>query len=723
MIDVVNDKDKGFASMEHLLAASPYPIFKVRKDATIVYANEAASHLLKIWGINKGEKLPSNIIVFVKKAILEKGACDIEIKEKGYSLTFKSSESRYVYIYGLDLVSLKLKEKKTLPQEKYKEILSGSRQSLSSADFKKLIDQTAEMVASTIKVESCSIFKIYHKSADFPAAPLQHSGTATDVQRVFDVISIKELGSFGQTCTSGECTGGISAFLRSQGKTCLAITLQKSRYVEFTPEEVRFLRYVLSLILKVKECKDIGTKLQDRTLFLGRLLQKVPDPAYFKDVSQTFQSQNELFTAKTPSKREREEKSIHELEEMIPTELKAIYKVKNKELPGKVGGFPLIMPDICMFRESEETLKMALEVQKVLWTVVNNSPAVVFLWRNEDNWPADFVTENVFQLGYTAEDFTSNEILYGNIIHREDIDRVQEEREHQIKKGSETFESEYRIYTKDGTLCWVDERTFIQRNKAGKVTHFQGVVIDITERKAAEEAFEKAEQVKKKEINHRIKNNLQIVSFLLDLQAEKFSDRRVIEAFKESENRILSMSLIHQELYESGKLDSLDFSSYLRKLITDLIRSYRTENCNIQVNLDVNSFFLEVDTAVSLGIIINELFTNSFKYAFPVGTNGEINISLIEDRNGEEDKNENSVSSYVYSPMSPDLTGSPDNSGNCKHFTLVFEDNGKGFPEDIDFRSSTSLGLQLVNALVDQIGGSIELERNRGTKFSIKFTG
>ncbi len=73
--------------------------------------------------------------------------------------------------------------------------------------------------------------------------------------------------------------------------------------------------------------------------------------------------------------------------------------------------------------------------------------------------------------------------------------------------------------------------------------------------------------------------------------------------------------------------------------------------------------------------------------------------------------------------MSPGLTGSPDNSGNCEHFTLVFEDNGKGFPEDIDFRSSTSLGLQLVNALVDQIGGSIELERDRGTKFIIKFTG
>lgn len=380
----------------------------------------------------------------------------------------------------------------------------------------------------------------------------------------------------------------------------------------------------------------------------------------------------------------------------------------------------MIMPDICMFRESEETLRMALEVQKVLWTVINNSPAIVFLWRNEDNWPADFVTENVIQFGYTAEDFTSGEILYADIIHWEDIDRVRAELEHQIKIGDETFRSEYRIYTKHGELRWVEERTFIQRNKTGIAIYFQGIVIDITERKVAEEAFEKAEQVKKKEINHRIKNNLQIVSSLLDLQAEKFDDQRVIEAFRESESRILSMSLIHQELYESGKLDSLDFSSYLRKLINDLIRSYRTENCNIRVNLDVNSFFLEVDTAVSLAIIINELFTNAFKYAFSAGTSGEINISLCKDRDIEE--NENEGSSYSYSIVSQGKSPQ-DKSKKREHFMLIFEDNGKGFPEDIDFKNSTSLGLQLVNALVDQIEGSIELERDRGTKFIIKFTG
>jgi len=207
------------------------------------------------------------------------------------------------------------------------------------------------------------------------------------------------------------------------------------------------------------------------------------------------------------------------------------------------------------------------------------------------------------------------------------------------------------------------------------------------------------------------------------------------------------MSLIHQELYESGKLDSLDFSSYLRKLITDLIRSYKTENCRIQVNLNANSVFLGVDTAVSLGIIINELFTNAIKYAFPAETNGEIYISLL--REGDKEENENKVSNDISSSRSPYLKSSLSivtpvivatkttlsssnsciiwprdyKSRTCEHFTLVFADNEKGFPEDIDFRNSTSLGLQLVNALIDQIVGNIELERNIGTKFIIKFKG
>jgi PAS domain S-box-containing protein len=265
---------------------------------------------------------------------------------------------------------------------------------------------------------------------------------------------------------------------------------------------------------------------------------------------------------------------------------------------------------------------------------------------------------------------------------------------------------------KSGEFTTDDGRTwYIQAipvtGEDGKVIGILEMCRDITENK-------KAEQLRKKEVNHRIKNNLQIVSSLLDLQAEKFSDRKVIEAFKESESRILSMSLIHQELYESGKLDSLDFSSYLHKLITDLIKSYNTKTGEIRVKLDLSTVFFEVDTAVSLGIIINEMFTNSIKYAFPAGAGGEISISLVREESIEEITGNNSTDTV--------LSESPEKlSGTSKNYKLIYADNGKGFPEEFDFRNPETLGLQLVNALISQIEGSLDLERGNGTKFIIHF--
>ncbi len=263
----------------------------------------------------------------------------------------------------------------------------------------------------------------------------------------------------------------------------------------------------------------------------------------------------------------------------------------------------------------------------------------------------------------------------------------------------------WEFTAKDGMVWFV--QAIPVTNEDGKIIGVLETCRDITEK-------EKTEQLRKKEINHRIKNNLQIISSLLDLQAEKFSDKEVIEAFKESESRILSMSLIHQELYESGNLGTIDLSSYLRKLIADLLKSYNSELSEIKVNLDVVSVFLEVDTAVSLGIIINELFTNSIKYAFPAGTGGEIYISLVREK-ARSEANESETSSEI--PFdSPQET-----PGASEYYKLIFADNGRGFPEEIDFRNPDTLGLQLINALVNQIEGILDLERGEGTKFIIKF--
>ena len=162
----------------------------------------------------------------------------------------------------------------------------------------------------------------------------------------------------------------------------------------------------------------------------------------------------------------------------------------QRDQEGEVTHFQGIVLDISARKKSEEALKKALETLEDLKTIINNSPAVAFLWKNERNWPAEYVSENVTKLGYTVEDFISGEVLYGNIIHRDDIGKVVEALERNIAEGKDSFEMEYRIFTGDGKMLWVDERTFIQRDEEGNATHFQGLVVDITEIKETREMLE-----------------------------------------------------------------------------------------------------------------------------------------------------------------------------------------------------------------------------------------
>lgn len=162
----------------------------------------------------------------------------------------------------------------------------------------------------------------------------------------------------------------------------------------------------------------------------------------------------------------------------------------QREGDGEVTCFQGIVLDITLRKRVEEALRKSLEMQKILKTIINKSPAVAFLWKNKGNWPAEFVSENVSQFGYTAEDFTSEKLLYGNIIHKEDIKAVIENLALSIREGNESFEMEYRIFTGDGNIRWVEERTFIQRDSKGDVTHFQGIIVDVTERKEAQKMLE-----------------------------------------------------------------------------------------------------------------------------------------------------------------------------------------------------------------------------------------
>ena len=190
-----------------------------------------------------------------------------------------------------------------------------------------------------------------------------------------------------------------------------------------------------------------------------------------------------------------------------------------------------------------------------------------------------------------------------------------------------------------------------------------------------------------KEVHHRVKNNMQIISSLLSLQSSYIEDENVRTLFQESQNRIRSMAMVHEKLYKSENMSKIDFKQYMSDLVDSLSYNHRINPDNVKKKME--SVLFDVETAIPCGLILNELVTNTFKHAFPNGNIGEITVEL------------------------------------CKKGSTVFmkvSDNGIGFPEDIDFKNTKSLGLKLVNSLVMQMDGEIQLDRTNGTKFTVSFT-
>jgi two-component sensor histidine kinase len=251
---------------------------------------------------------------------------------------------------------------------------------------------------------------------------------------------------------------------------------------------------------------------------------------------------------------------------------------------------------------------------------------------------------------------------------------------------------EVEFYRKDGGRRWVNISVHPVFNAKGEIECIDGIMLDIALRKRAEEQIRdslKEKEVLIKEIHHRVKNNLQIISTLLDLQADSFVEDQPRRFFQECQNRIRSMAMIHERLYEAKDFVSIDFGEYLNNLVSSLFSAYVSDN-RITLSVEAGEVVLEIDDAIPCGLIVNELVSNSMKYAFPEGRRGNLAVRLDK---GDDDR-----------------------------ITLEVEDDGVGLPPGLDFRNTETLGLQLVNLLVKQLHGEIELEQGVGAVFRVRFT-
>ena len=286
------------------------------------------------------------------------------------------------------------------------------------------------------------------------------------------------------------------------------------------------------------------------------------------------------------------------------------------------------------------------------------------------------------------------------LVTEENATQVAKHIQKSMTEGSDSFERVFVNKSGKAVPCEVLEDTI---EYAGQRV-ILSVARDITERKRAEEQIKaslKEKEILLKEVHHRVKNNLQVISSLLRLQSGYVKDKESLEMFRESCDRVRSMALIHEKLYQSEELSRVDFAKYIQDLTDHLFRSYGANSEAIRLKINVVDGLLGIDTAIPCGLIINELVSNSLRYAFPEGREGKICIDLRSDL-----------------PAAPSDTAAQ--RGN--KFTLIVSDNGVGLPKDLDFRNTKSLGLELVNTLADQLRGTIELDRSGGTAFKIRFT-
>ncbi|MFA0833777.1 MAG: PAS domain S-box protein [Methanobacterium formicicum] len=362
--------------------------------------------------------------------------------------------------------------------------------------------------------------------------------------------------------------------------------------------------------------------------------------------------------------------------------VKANYSPMKKD--GKIEGIVLVLEDITDLKLREKALR---ENEQFLENIIENIPDVIFV-KTADELKFERVNKAAERIwGFNRDEligktdydfFTRDEADFytkkdREVLNRKELQDILEETIHTKNQG------ERILHTKKIPL--LDEK--------GHPNYLLGISEDITQRKMAERKIEKSLEEKDdllREIHHRVNNNMQIISSMLNLQRSYVKEEESKDILKDSQSRVKSMAMIHEKLYISHDLSHINFKEYAEKLVSEIFYTYGVQIGTIERILNIEDVELNMETAIPLGLIINELVTNSLKFAFPHET-GSITIEL---------------------------------EVNDNH-TLTVADDGIGLPQDFDLKKVDSLGLDLVNSLVNQLDGNITIDRSHGTKYHINF--
>jgi two-component system, sensor histidine kinase PdtaS len=328
--------------------------------------------------------------------------------------------------------------------------------------------------------------------------------------------------------------------------------------------------------------------------------------------------------------------------------------------------------------EGEKKFRLYLENSVDVVTVIDANGYIIY---ESPSSKKNFGYDSADLIGRSAFEF----------VHPDDLKIVIDVFKGAIQKPYSSKTVELRFLKKNGE--WANVRVSGKNMISDPI--IKGIVLnifDITERIQIENQLKKnivEKDMLMKEIHHRVKNNFMTVSSLLFLQSELVNEPKVTEVFLECQNRIRSMALIHEKLYQSETLSEIDVHSYVQRLVSYIKSSYITGSTNVSINLEIDhSIRLDPEKAISMGLIINELLSNIFKYAFKDKESGNVRIELF--RRGD-------------------------------NYNLMVKDNGVGLPKDFNISSSNSLGFRLVEMMSAQMNGKLIISGNNGSEFKIEF--
>lgn len=337
----------------------------------------------------------------------------------------------------------------------------------------------------------------------------------------------------------------------------------------------------------------------------------------------------------------------------------------------------------------QQTTLEALRNQDLRQIFFNESADAIFLVDAETLLTLD-CNPRAVEL-YEAEDRQDLINIEGHQLQRHPF--TPEELEDIVTEMMETgkWNRELEYVTCKGNIFWGNIAAK-QISVAGKRINLIRIT-DVTARRQAEEQVRISLQEKElllKEVHHRVKNNLHTISNLLDLQTEGIEDERLLSLFNDSQNRIQAMALIHEQLYESQNLGKVEFGEYIERLISNLSLSYGNQIRPIRPIVEAESIWINLETAIPCGLLLNELVTNAFKHAFPEGRSGTVRVQLYQDET------------------------------QC--LNLKIWDDGVGLPPSINWQNSSSLGLKLVRILAKQLKASLVLDCSQGTFVHLTFS-